>query len=185
MSEYYILSDRKCVDEYIKIDSGLEELRKGCLLSEFQYLNKHILKVEISQDGGIKFTDFILVDNIPLISNKLKVIFDELNIDNLFYKKIILTFKEFGIEEIYWLALPPRINCIDTNKSEIYIEEDESLEEYEKIKEVKKLVINPNMVGNYKIFKLANVVNDEIIITADIKMFLEKEELQGVCCYEI
>lgn len=67
------------------------------------------------------------------------------------------------------MALPPRINCLNWDESDVQTEENEFLTKRELMQEAEKIVINDYAVGNYKIFKLANVTNQEIIVTEEIK----------------
>lgn len=53
------------------------------------------------------------------------------------------------------------------------------------MQEAEKIVINDYAVGNYKIFKLANVTNQEIIVTEEIKNIIEKAKLENVYFAEL
>lgn len=171
---FYILSAVR-YEENVNIDSeNLNFLKKGCRFSEFQYLDKKPIDIEISDYGGIEFQDFLLVDDIPIISNKFKNILKKNNVDNLFFKQINLTIKSIGIKEVYWLALPPRINCLVFDNSEI-----------DDCNYAEKIVINEECIGNYEIFKISNVINQEIIITPKLKELIEKNDLTGVNIYKI
>ena len=81
---FYILSAVR-YEENVNIDSeNLNFLKKGCRFSEFQYLDKKPIDIEISDYGGIEFQDFLLVDDIPIISNKFKNILKNVNIIRIF-----------------------------------------------------------------------------------------------------
>ena len=58
-----------------------------------------------------KKINFIYENGIPLISQKFKSFLDENKVDNLFYKKLIL--KTDREEKEYYLALPPKIDCLN------------------------------------------------------------------------
>ena len=183
--KFFVMYAETNITEYVKPGKDIEVLRKGCQKSEFQFLNHSPLKIEIADDSGIEFPDFLLNKSIPLISAGIKQTFDELNIDNLFYKPIQLTLEERGIAENYWLALPPRINCLDIERSEIEVEDNEFVMPTELIREANKIVINESQVGRYEIFKLAGVVNQEIIVTEQLKNVLETENFENVYFYEL
>lgn len=184
--KYYVMYAETAVEEYIKPNDTLKnELEKGCLNSEFQYLDHELIESEISEDGGIEFPDFIIAGCVPFISDKFKRVFDDLQVDNLFYKPIAFTFSLLGLKEYYYLALPPRINCLNWDKSNVQIEENEFLVKNELIHEAEDIVINEYAVGNYKIFKLANVTNQEIIVTEEIKNAVENAKLENVYFAEL
>ena len=48
------------------------------------------------------------------------------------------------------------------------------------MREVNVVKIIPSNVGNYKVFRLAEVVNQHIIVTEDLKNALEKEHLENL-----
>ncbi len=159
---FYELQQKKS-EFYVKVKVP-REIKRGAINSEFQFLDHKEISIELDDDYGTDFPDFIMAeDYVPMISNKLKLLFDSWDIDNLYYKRILLKMTDYDLEEVYWLALPPRIDCLDPEEAF-----DDDLEMYTKI------VILPNKVGNYDIFKLEKG-NDEIIITERLKQLLIKE----------
>ena len=185
--KYYIMYADTCVEDYAYPGDGINELIRGCINSEFQFLDKKPLEVELSEtEGGLVFPDFILAGTdwcVPLMSEKMKRLMEQNGVDNLFYKRVYLTFASVGIREPYWLALPPRINCLDfenTKKEEMIEEDVEGLMPWERMREVTVIKIIPSNVGNYKVFRLAEVVNQHIIVTEDLKNALEKEHLENL-----
>lgn len=182
---FYVMYAQSCIAEYAEPGNEINVLKKGCWQSEFQFLDRSPLDVEISEDGGTYFPDFILQNSIPLISHGMKKIFDKFQIDYVFYKPIRLTYSELGRAENYFLALPPRINCLDTSRSVIEVEENEFVLPTELIREAKKICIAENQIGRYDIFKLAGVVNQEIIITERLKNALVAEGFENLFFYEL
>ena len=185
--KFFIMYADSCVEDYAYPGDGINELVRGCINSEFQFLDRQPLDVELSEtEGGLVFPDFILAGPdgcIPLMSEKMKRLMEQNSVDNLFYKRVYLTFASVGIREPYWLALPPRINCLDFEniKKEEMIEEDvEGLMPWERMREVNVIKIISSNVGNYKVFRLAEVVNQHIIVTEDLKNALEKEHLENL-----
>lgn len=177
-----------CVEDFIKLDENIfgEDFERACHFSEFQYLDKKNIEVEISLDGGIYFPDFMVHNEvIPLVSAKMRKIFDAADIDNIFYKPVTLTLNKLGLSENYFLALPPRINCLNLSESLIEIEDENFFSEMA-LKTVNKIVIDDKKIGNYKIFKLPPFfTNTEIIVTEDFKNFLENKNLSNVNFLEI
>ena len=173
---YYELQQR-ISEFYVKVRVP-PEIKRGVIDSEFQFLDHKEISVELEDCYGTEFPDLIMAENyVPLISAKLKQYFDTWGIDNLYYKKIRLKMTEYDVEELYWLALPPRIDCLDPEKS------------FDDVLEIcNRIIILPNKVGNYDIFKLKNG-NDEVIITEHLKTKLyskiENQDLQGIIIKQI
>lgn len=183
---YYIMYAETNVEEWVRpSDELLEELGEVCSTSEFQFVDRTPLTCSISDEGGIEFPDFLLYDDIPLISARFRNILNEMGVDNLFYKPITLSDELLGKSELYYLALPPRIRCLDEAKSRIITENNPYIVEYEAMREADKIVILPSRTGNYKIFKLSDVTNQDIIVTKEVKIGIEKNKLVNVFFYEL
>ena len=170
MVEFYTIEASTNVEEYVSVKDGMKEYEKHCQMSEFQYFNNDPITVEVDKDSGKIFQDFIYDKGVPIISDGLKTCLDELGVDYLLYKKVILTKRQLGIEELYWLALPQRINCLSRDESDI----DEVLNFADEI------VINEDKVGRYELFKLAGVTNLDIIITKRIAEALKQKKFIGL-----
>ena len=159
--KYYIMKAYDTTgSEYIYLENELleEHLKEACKNSEFQYVDKNLSVLQLSEESGDQLPDFIYdeLNEVPLISCRLKRLFDELDIRSLFYQRLRLESKANHISESYWLAIPMKIGCLDYDASDI----DEILNE------AKRIVINPK---NVEIFKLANVDNSQIIVTENLK----------------
>ena len=175
MSDYYVLDSSRNIEEFVSAIDGTTNIAKPCQLSEFQFFDANPIKIEVDDSSGRVFQDFIYDNGVPLISDRMKECLALLGVDYLFYKKILLTKRNLGVGEIYWLALPPRINCLNRDESEI----DELLNVADEI------VINDDKVGRYEVFKLAGVGNLEIIISKKIASALKNEEFVGLHIYKI
>lgn len=174
MANYYILEASKNVSEYVRVIENTRDIAKACQMSEFQFFDPNPISLEVDEDSGRVFQDFLYDSGVPLISDKMKDILDTLNIDYLLFKKVLLTKKRSGIEEIYWLALPPRINVLNRELSNI----DDILDVADEI------VINDERVGRYEMFKLAGVGNLEIVVSERIAKALRDAKLVGLHIYK-
>lgn len=180
--KFYRMFAHTGASDYVVPGAEIQSVFKACVDSEFQYLDHGELRCSLSEEGGMTFTDFIVYSGcVPLISELFKQALDEAGVDNIFYKPVVLEDKDLKIEERYWLALAPRIECLDKAKSEIETDEDPYCDADEQIREVKKIVIKKGSNGNYKIFKLPHgYANQDIIITEELKDRLEKARLENV-----
>lgn len=170
MSKYYSIEAATNVEEYISVKNGMKKYERSCQMSELQFLSTDPITVEVDEDSGKVFQDFIYDKGVPVISDRLKDFLDGFGVDYLFYKKVILTKQKLGIEELYWLALPQSINCLNRDESDI----DEVLNYADEI------VINDDKVGRYDIFKLAGVTNLEIIISDRLAKALKTKKFVGL-----
>jgi len=170
MTVFYNLSASTNVKEYISVKEGMKKYEIACQMSEFQFLDTKPITVEVDNDSGKVFQDFVYDNGVPIISDALKDYLCCRGIDYLMYKKMILTKSQLGIEELYWLALPPRINCLNKEKSRII----------DFLKLAEKIVINEDRVGRYEIFKLAGVTNLDIIISENLAEALKQKQFVGL-----
>ena len=179
MHKYYFLAseDTECSD-YIYLDEALipQRLRWACRRSEFQYVDQNLRKLNLEETCGNKLPDFICSEqnNIPLISERLKIEFDRLDVRNLFYQRLNLYRKSDNLCETYWLAIPPRIDCLYKNKCEIDLQNHATI-----------LTLEEEKAGNYNIFKLAGINNNEIIVTQKVKDAIKKSGIsEGFYIFE-
>ena len=176
---FYELYAETIIEDYAEPGDGLNVLARACRRSEFQFLDRTALDVELSAESGRDFPDFICRDAVPLVSEKFRRALYEAGVDNLFFKRIYLTAED--VREPYWLALPPRIDCLDMKRSVVEVEDNEFLEPDELLREVKKISIDVKKIGNYKIFKLpVEFENQEIVVTESLKSALEEKFLSNV-----
>ena len=179
---FFVMYAESCIENYIAPSDDLKILLKGCLKSEFQYLDRAPITANVAEDGGEIFADFLIYgEAVPLVSARFRQVLDRAGVDNIFYKPITLKCAALGQSESYFLALPPRIDCLKISASIVEVEENEFASDDELLKEVTKIVIDYNKVGNYKIFKLpAEFKNQEIIVTEELKKVLEVAGLENV-----
>ena len=178
--KFYKMYAQPSIEEYAVPGAEIEVLSQGCLYSEFQFLDHRPISVEISEEGGIIFPDFIEYQSIPLISEGMRRVFDKFNVDYVFYKPVQLTFAERGIAENYFLALPPRIDCLDYERSDYESEENTFTLPIELICDLTEPVIDKSRVGRYDIFRLDRVLSSDTIITERLKNALAAESFSNL-----
>ncbi|MBQ7609325.1 MAG: hypothetical protein IJU76_15360 [Desulfovibrionaceae bacterium] len=185
--KYYVMYAETCVEDYVCPDDTLDVCERACYKSELQFFDKQPITVGISDEGGIEFTDLIIKnDCIPLFSRHLRQVLDEANIDYIAYRPVTLSYDRLGICEEYYLALIPRIRCLDLDRSKICIEENNDLRYDQLMKEVEHIVINANNVGRFEIFKLPmEYENQEIIVSERLMNKILTRRLKNIIFSEL
>ena len=172
---FYKITASSDIAEYLRLGAGLEAIQPACAGSELQFLDHKPIHLEIDGSSGPVCQDFIYERGVPLVSERMKEFFDNWGIDYLFYKRVLLERPDTGIAEPYWLALPPRINCLDL----------ESMEVDDLLGTADHLVICARQIGRYDIFKLARVTNLDIIVTEKLAAALREEDFVGLYIFQI
>ena len=188
MARFFRMTANTNLEDMAKAGEEILSLSAACQTSEFQFLDRKPLTVSIADDGGLSFPDFLYNDGIPLISPAFKRILDSLGVDNLFYKTVYLDYAPLGLHEPYILALPPRIRAVRQEYMRLTDEDGDECEGKELIKDeygVAQYKINASAVGNYRIFKLSDVLDVDIIVTYDLMAAVSNARLSNVFFAEI
>lgn len=154
MADYFILGSDKRLSNLVEI-KGINKVIDANYIktNQIQFLDSNPIMLYI--EGTSIYPDFI-ESTIPLISNELWTIFNGMNLKNVFYKPICLADVKKMSQVIYWIIIPPKIDCLS----------DES--EFNRDGSIKTLKIEKEKIGNYKIFKIHGVQEDLIVIHKDI-----------------
>ncbi len=156
-------------ESFLRINDGdlPEDFVNACRSSEFQYLDHKPAAINV--EGSIA-PDFLVCASgaVPLISVRLYHIFDRLGINNLFIKRIDLVSGD-GVREKYYLALPPRIKCLDMTRTKLTGRGT-----------AEEIYIDSHRVGNYRIFKPADVRNCDIIVTSELAENINQIDPVGI-----
>lgn len=182
---YYVIKSLSVSEEYVILDGVEHSLRRNVLASDLQLIDSSAISLEISSDGGILLPEFINCEGIPLLSNKLKRLFDDLGIDYVFWKKTEIKSDLLGIYETYWILIPPRIDCIDFQNSELIADFDVNNVTYLPIYNVKKLSIDPERVGRFEVFKILGINDNNIFISEKLKIILESHQIDGIGFFQL
>ncbi|MDO5296541.1 MAG: hypothetical protein Q4F00_07920 [bacterium] len=186
-TSFYKMWAHTNLEEFVCPGEEIKVLASACRTSSFQFLDRQPLTVEIEDSGGLTFPDFLYNYDVPLISLRFKKILDKLGVDNLFYKPVYLDCAALGRHEPYILALPPRIRAVRRVYTRLADEDGDESEGRELCRDehgLKHYKINASEVGNYRIFKLADVIDTDIIVTRDLQAAIKKASLVNVCFSE-
>lgn len=153
----YRLVYRSLINDFIVIEERqLKSIRSACRMSRFQMIDLSAVEIRSSSDeGGIDFPEFYYDEAIPLFSEELFAKMKEHGVDNLLEKQVTVVCEATGEKRRYILGLPPRIDALRKNALD-------------------KLEIDISLLGNFKIFKLAGVPDNNIYITDELKALFDE-----------
>lgn len=163
MKEFYILKSLSEAEEFIRIKGNVANIKIPVMKSEIQHLDKKRVVFDISEEGGLEIPDLICKEGIVLVSDRVKQLFDAMGIEYVFWKEADIHSERFGIHETFWIIVPPRIDCLDLDKSEWDPQWDFE-EGIVPMLESKKIVIRPELTGRFQIFKILGVMDNNIYV---------------------
>ena len=150
MAEFYSIEPCKYNPFYAELDYRTipYSFERACYSSFFQHIDPYTtLKLGVTPESPEKYSDFMYMKGIPLVSDYIRNLFYDSGIDNLLYKQIILEHPVSLNCHECWLALPPLIDCLDYEKS-VFMPYDSDM--------VESIVIDRRKTGRYDIFKIAD-----------------------------
>lgn len=177
--EFYTLKSISNADEYIVLAGDFLKIKRPCMRSEYQFLDKKTIRLEISEDGGLEIPDVIFQDGIWFISDKIKDAFDNYGIDYVFYKKAEIVSNKFGIFENFWIMVPPRIDCLDIDESDLDNDWDFNDGLIPNM-EFTKISISPKLTGRFEIFKIIGINDYNIYISSGVNDLISSISASGV-----
>lgn len=174
------MSYASMIEDYIALDSAqLERLSNICADSAFQLLDREETRFTVSQDkGGFTFPDFYYQMGVPLFSMRIYQPLRDM-LEGCFVKRALLC--DGSAQYPYMLVLPPRIDALDTEKSNII--ENYGSEE-SPLYELGKTVLLKDCAGRYCIFKVRGALDNRIFVTEAFKRRAEELEMDGAMFWE-
>lgn len=160
MSDYFILQPDVRIPNVVK----LKDIRKAVDVNyiktnQLQFLDNEPVMVYVEKHGI--YPDFINAP-VPLISDKLKTLFDTMNIKNIFYKPICIGDINRMSQVVYWLIIPRQINCLSPKT------------EFDRDGSLKALHLDNLKIGKSKIFKIQGILEDLIILHKDVATAMQE-----------
>ena len=179
MDKIYIMKTLSGAEEYIKLEGNLAQLKEACIKSEIQYLSHEKVTFQVSEQGGLEIPDVICQEGIVFISSQIKEMLDLEGIDYVFYKQADIISDKYGIHENFWIMVPPRIDCIDLDKSDFVAEWDFE-EGLVPVLNVNEIRIMPKLLGRFEIFKIFGIADNNIYVRERIYQVLNSGHYEGI-----
>lgn len=149
--------------------------KRAFLLDEWQYVDDSRVFMQYEK-VGTGLPD-VYTYNVPLVSAKFKEVLDDAGITNCFFKPICL-FENKEQTADYFLMLVEPLDCVIWDKSQ-YIEDCG----------LRKITggfdIDSKKVGNFKIFKIKDILNRFWVIDQDMKERIEEAGINAARILEI
>ena len=190
MAEFYTIEPCRYNPFYAELDYKTipYSFERACYSSFFQHIDPYkTLKLGVTPESPEKYSDFMYMKGIPLVSDYMRNIFYDFGIDNILYKKIILENPVSLNSYECWLALPPVIDCLDYERSSFMPYDNDMVEE---------IVIDSRKTGRYDIFKISDrkgqsASTDTIVLTEKLYRYIidtsesDGRKLKGVYINEL
>jgi len=171
MDFYVISQDLRVVNSVEPVKAhqmfDMETIRRG----RFKDLDDLPVQLYIKERAENDYVDFI-EKPIPLISDKLKRVFDMYHKD-IFYKPVVLADVKNMKQSLYWLAVPKAIECL-SDQSEFKLDGA-----------VKKLVIDERKASLNKIFSITGLLEYIVIVNQDVAESILRRDLYGITLKKI
>ncbi len=170
-------------DAYIKLilNDSIRKQKTHFFRDELWYLTHDTEYIGIDNEGGIKVPDVIYSEDLLFISDRFKTTLDKFGMDYLFYKKVVVSDENIGIEELFWLVSVPRIDCLDFERTII---EDKDGYDYKDgivpFYNIEEPVIEPMNCGRYSMFRILGSTSDTVYLKEELYEKLKNEAFIGL-----
>lgn len=170
------------IEEYVNIDGTLLlETAEHCRKSEVQFLNKEKIYITTNERGGTEFPDVLVSNGVYLFSDKIiKEINNKFDMNWYVYlKPVEISCEITAKKELYWIVVPPRIDCLNLDNSEIKYDWDFDLGIIPML-HCGKIIIDEQLTGSFKMFKILGIDDNTIYINEELKNILTSMEIDGL-----
>lgn len=165
--EYYIMLQDECCKNYPEPAGVFETIDKSSVMSGYtQFIDKNPQQFYIKENGNIEYIDF-MDKPLVLFSEKLKQYLMRY-LRCAFTKPVVLADKKNMKQELYWMIIPETIECLS------------DMSEFGKDGSVQRLVLEKSRIGYCKLFKVAGIADNIVIIEQQIAEALLKKGFSGI-----
>lgn len=164
---YFIIKQDHRISNCVEPIGITQVIKKEMLTEEgMKELENYDLQFQVLEKSTNNFLDFI-EKPIPLISDTLKRIMNKYEPQMSFVPVVLVELSELR-QELYWLIIPPTIDCL-SEKTEFFPDGT-----------VKQLVIKEDLAEPYTIFKVNGIKEDYLIINIALAESILRREFKGV-----
>jgi hypothetical protein len=165
--EYFILGQDKRITNAVK-PIGVSELvaKTGFTTRNWGALDDLPTQVNIAQKDYQEYVDFI-ANPLPLISDKLKQLFQKFDPD-IFFKPVLLADQKQIRQNLYWLMVPQNCDCLSSDS------------EFHKNLTIKRLIIDSKKASGKWIFKIAGIMEAYIFVNLGVAESMLRRDFKGI-----
>ncbi|AKF92343.1 hypothetical protein [Brevibacillus laterosporus] len=164
---YFILSqDNRLLDAVEP--TGLTELLTKEMLTEekVHLLDELVLQVPIQRREHVTYVDFIQRP-IPLLSDRLKQLVVKY-VPKMLCKAVVLADREQMRQDLYWVFVPPRVNCL-SDRAEFY--QDNT---------IKRLILDQNKIGRRSYFQIDGIREEHLVVNLGLAESILHRDFTGI-----
>lgn len=165
--EYFVISQDKRIENVVEPIGILKEINKEILNKEgIKHMDDMPVQFDIKEKSSSEYIDFI-EKPVLLVSDNLKKILNKYD-KKIFFKPVVLCDRKEEKQDLYWLMVLDSIDCLSPKS------------EFNKNGTIKRLIIDEKKIGNFKIFKVNEVMEDLVIIRLDVAESLLRRDFTGI-----
>jgi hypothetical protein len=166
MNYFIILQDERVQDAVEPMGISRVITKEMLTKKKARDMDKLNLQFQIREQDTTEYVDFI-EKPVPLLSDRCKQIIEKY-VPKLYVKSVVLKDMKRLRQELYWLIVPPRIDCLSEQS------------EFHKDGTLKRLVIDESKAAPYKIFKIEGIMEEYILISLDVAESLLRRDFTGI-----
>ncbi|MCR8979565.1 serine protease [Brevibacillus laterosporus] len=164
---YFILSQDNRILDAVE-PAGLTSLLTKEMLTEetVHLLDELVLQVPIQQREHVTYVDFIQRP-FPLLSDRLKQLVVKY-VPKMLCKAVVLADREQMRQDLYWVFVPPRIDCL-SDKTEFY--QDNTM---------KRLILDQNKIGRRSFFRINGIREEHLVVNLGLAESILRRDFTGI-----
>lgn len=164
--EYFIMR----TDSRLRRLPQFQRMKELIHIDDERYMNgkKSVPVIYVKENTGfsIEYPDYI-AGPVPMIAEKFHKILVKYQQDTIF-NQVVLTEKESGVQKVYYMMLPPVIECAEKGKTT-----------YDMGGNVKDFVLDAGAVGKNRIFSIKELRN-QIAVRLDVAESILRRDANGI-----
>ncbi|MCM3340837.1 MULTISPECIES: hypothetical protein [unclassified Paenibacillus] len=164
---YFILSQDERILDAVEPAGIAEAIPKDMLIeARADELTAMNLQFPVRESRHIEYVDFI-ERPVPLLSDKLKQLIEKFLPRQQYYPVGLVDFARMR-QDVYWLTLPLRINCL-SDKSE-----------YHRNGMLKRPVLDRDKAGNRPLFQIDHIYETILIVNLSLAESILRRDFYGL-----